>query len=60
MNLINAIRESKVKDLVVASNNPGLGDKEGKMDWGLGILFRGQQIKKLIASYVGENYEFER
>ena len=56
MNLINAIRESKVKDLVVASNNPGLGDKEGKMDWGLGILFRGQQIKKLIASYVGENY----
>lgn len=60
MNLLNAIRESKVQNLTVVSNNPGLGDKEGKLDWGLGILLRKKQIKKMISSYVGENYEFEK
>jgi 3-oxoacid CoA-transferase subunit A len=56
MNLLNAIRESNVQNLTVVSNNPGLGDKEGKLDWGLGILLRKKQIKKMISSYVGENY----
>lgn len=60
MNLINAIRESNVKGLTIASNNCGLGDKEGKTDWGLSILLRNKQIKRMISSYVGENYEFER
>lgn len=53
MNLINAIRESKVKNLVVASTNAGLGDKEGKMDWGTALLLRTKQIKRMVTSYVG-------
>lgn len=60
MNLINAIRESKAKDLVVASTNTGLGDKEGKLDWGTALLIRTKQIKRMITSYIGENYEFEK
>lgn len=56
MNLINAIRESQVKNLTIASNNCGLGDREGKMDWGLAVLLRNKQIKRMISSYVGENY----
>jgi len=55
MNLINAVRESKVKDLTIASNNCGYGDKDGKMDWGLSVLLRTRQIKRMISSYVGEN-----
>lgn len=55
MNLINAVRESKVKELTVASNNCGYGDKDGKMDWGLSVLLRTRQIKRMISSYVGEN-----
>ncbi len=58
MNLINAIRESKVKDLTIASNNAGLGDKSGKVDWGLSCLLRTGQIKRMISSFIGENYEF--
>lgn len=52
--LIDAIQASGVKKLVVASNNAGI-DGEG-----LGKLLRTRQIAKMIASYVGENKEFER
>lgn len=53
-NLIRALAESGVRDLTVISNNCGVDD------WGLGLLLRGRQIKKMIGSYVGENKEFER
>src|SRR3954470_5138791 len=53
-NCIAALRELGVKDLVVVSNNCGVDD------FGLGILLRNKQIKKMISSYVGENKEFER
>jgi 3-oxoacid CoA-transferase subunit A len=53
-NLIKALAESGVKDLTVISNNCGVDD------WGLGLLLRNKQIKKIIGSYVGENKEFER
>ncbi|MFS0875121.1 CoA transferase subunit A [Solibacillus isronensis] len=52
--LILALEEKGVKDLTVISNNCGIDD------WGLGLLLRKKQIKKIIASYVGENKEFER
>src|SRR5438132_2494280 len=52
--LIDAIRDSGVKDLIIASNNAGI-DGEG-----LGKLLRTRQVKKMISSYVGENKEFER
>jgi 3-oxoacid CoA-transferase A subunit len=52
--LIDAIRDDGVKSLTVASNNAGI-DNEG-----LGKLLRTRQIRKMIASYVGENKEFER
>ncbi len=52
--LIDAIVESGVTGLTVASNNAGI-DGEG-----LGKLLRTRQIKKMISSYVGENKEFER
>ena len=52
--LIDAVRDSGVKGLTIASNNAGI-DGEG-----LGKLLRTKQIKKMIASYVGENKEFER
>jgi len=51
---IAALRELGVKDLVVVSNNCGVDD------FGLGILLRNKQIKKMVSSYVGENKEFER
>jgi len=53
-NLISAIHRKGVKDLVVISNNCGTTDK------GLGILLQSRQVKKMVASYVGENKEFER
>ncbi|NBU83261.1 MAG: CoA transferase subunit A [Sphingomonadaceae bacterium] len=52
--LIDAIVDSGVKGLTVASNNAGI-DGEG-----LGKLLRTRQIRKMISSYVGENKEFER
>jgi 3-oxoacid CoA-transferase subunit A len=52
--LIDAIAASGVKDLTFASNNAGI-DNEG-----IGKLLRTRQVKKMIASYVGENKEFER
>ncbi|KUP06277.1 succinyl-CoA:3-ketoacid-CoA transferase [Bacillus coahuilensis m2-6] len=51
---ILALVESGVKDLTIISNNCGVDD------WGLGLLLKGRQIKKMIGSYVGENREFER
>src|SRR5699024_2061052 len=53
-NLILALRDKGVKDLTVISNNCGVDD------WGLGLLLEKKQIKKMVASYVGENKEFER
>lgn len=58
MNLINAVKNSGVKNLTIASNNCGVGDKDGKADWGLAVLLRNKQIKRMISSYVGENVEF--
>jgi 3-oxoacid CoA-transferase A subunit len=52
--LIDALRDSGVKNLTIASNNAGI-DGEG-----LGKLLRTRQVKKMISSYVGENKEFER
>ncbi|MDO4674018.1 CoA transferase subunit A [Campylobacter sp.] len=51
---IKKVRELGVRDLVVVSNNCGVDD------FGLGILLANRQIKKIIASYVGENKTFER
>jgi 3-oxoacid CoA-transferase subunit A len=53
-NLILGLRETGVKGLTVISNNCGVDD------WGLGLLLQNKQIRKMIASYVGENKEFER
>ena len=52
--LIDALRDSGVQDLTVISNNAGVDG------FGLGKLLETRQIKKMIASYVGENKEFER
>lgn len=52
--LIDALLQSGVQDLTAISNNAGVDD------FGLGKLLRSRQIKKMIASYVGENKEFER
>ena len=52
--LIEALLILGVKDLTVISNNAGVDD------FGLGKLLRTRQIRKMIASYVGENKEFER
>ena len=52
--LIDALKETGVKDLTCISNNAGVDD------FGLGKLLQTKQIKKMIASYVGENKEFER
>ncbi len=51
---IAAIHALGAKELTVVSNNCGVDD------FGLGILLRAKQIKKMISSYVGENKEFER
>lgn len=53
-NVILALVEKGVKDLTVISNNCGVDD------WGLGLLLKNKQIKKMVGSYVGENKEFER
>ena len=51
---ILALRDKGTKDLIIVSNNCGVDD------WGLGLLLENRQIKKMIASYVGENKLFER
>jgi len=53
-NLIAALVRKGVKNLTCISNNAGVDD------FGLGLLLKTRQIKKMIASYVGENEEFER
>lgn len=53
-NTIQALVNQNVKNLTIISNNCGVDD------FGLGLLLKNRQIKKVIASYVGENKEFER
>jgi len=53
-NLIGALLKTDVKDLTVVSNNAGVDS------FGLGLLLKQKQIKRMISSYVGENAEFER
>jgi 3-oxoacid CoA-transferase subunit A len=51
-NLITALRDTGVKDLVMVSNNMGVDGK------GLGLLLEGGQVRKVLSSYVGENKLF--
>lgn len=53
-NCIAELVKKRVKDLTCISNNAGVDD------FGLGLLLQTKQVKKMIASYVGENDEFER
>jgi 3-oxoacid CoA-transferase subunit A len=53
-NLIRALRDRGTKNLTLISNNAGVDD------FGLGLLLRSRQVKKMISTYVGENKEFER
>jgi 3-oxoacid CoA-transferase len=53
MNLIGAIKQSGIKDITAVSNNAGVGKETPETDWGLGVLLRSHQIKRMIASYVG-------
>jgi 3-oxoacid CoA-transferase len=53
-NLIGALVDSGVKGLTIVGNNAGVDD------FGMGLLLKSRQVKKVIASYVGENKEFER
>jgi 3-oxoacid CoA-transferase subunit A len=53
-NLIAAVRRAGTKDLTVVSNNAGLAD------FGIGLLLETHQVRKMIASYVGENKLFEQ
>src|ERR1041385_5656830 len=53
-NLIAALRRAGKKNLTVASNNPG------SSDFGIGLLIESRQIRKMIASYTGENKSFEQ
>ena len=52
--LILALRDSGAKDLTCVSNNAGIDD------WGLGVLLKTRQVRRMVSSYVGENAEFER
>jgi len=53
-NLILALRDRGTSNLTVISNNAGVDD------FGLGMLLKTRQIRKMISTYVGENKEFER
>jgi len=52
--LIAALRQRGTKDLTIISNNAGVDD------FGIGVLLRNRQVRKMISTYVGENKEFER
>lgn len=52
--LILALKETRVRNLTIASNNAGV------VGWGIGLLLEEHQVAKMISSYVGENAEFER
>ena len=51
---IDALLKSGVKNLTCISNNAGVDD------FGIGLMLKTRQVKKMISSYVGENAEFER
>src|SRR2546421_5449128 len=53
-NLIQALVDHGAKGLTIVGNNAGVDD------FGMGLLLKTRQVKKVIASYVGENKEFER
>ncbi len=53
-NCITALRDSGVKNITCVSNNAGVDD------FGLGLLLKTRQIKKMVSSYVGENATFEK
>jgi 3-oxoacid CoA-transferase subunit A len=53
-NLIAALRRKGSKNLTLVSNNAGIDD------FGIGVLLQSKQVKKMIASYVGENKTFEQ
>src|ERR1700753_1806735 len=53
-NLIAALHDSGVKGLTIVGNNAGVDG------FGMGVLLPARQVKKVMASYVGENKEFER
>ncbi len=52
--LIGALHRRGTRDLTVISNNAGVDD------FGIGLLLKARQVRKMIATYVGENKEFER
>ena len=53
-NLIRALHTRGTRDLTVISNNAGVDD------FGIGVLLKSRQVRKMISTYVGENKEFER
>lgn len=53
-NCINALVKQGTKDLTCISNNAGVDD------FGIGLMLKTKQVKKMVSSYVGENAEFER
>jgi 3-oxoacid CoA-transferase subunit A len=53
-NCISALLRKNIKNLTCISNNAGVDD------FGIGLMLKGRQVKKMISSYVGENAEFER
>src|SRR6187551_996349 len=53
-NSIAALVKKRIKELTCISNNAGVDD------FGIGLMLQQKQVKKMIASYVGENAEFER
>jgi len=53
-NLVEALQRKGTKNLTVVSNNAGVDD------FGIGLLLRTKQVKKMVASYVGENKHFEQ
>ena len=53
-NLIEALRRKGTKGLTIISNNAGVDD------FGIGVLLKARQVRKMISTYVGENKEFER
>jgi len=53
-NCINALVEKGINQLTCISNNAGVDD------FGIGLMLKKRQVKKMVSSYVGENAEFER
>ena len=53
-NLIAALHRRGTRDLTIISNNAGVDD------FGIGLLLKARQVRKMISTYVGENKEFER